>query len=141
MLKTVACVLEMSQVDGLRSMNNLPPDERQRLKMERIKSIDWICQKLKVSPTTQVFKRFNNKKNINSNDNENDVWQSMQESLQRKEELLREYELDLAKLRQSEYLVLKKSEQINEMQVSDETRHSTRSHLYTHYNVILFDIE
>ena len=42
----------------------------------------------------------------------------MQESLLRKEQILKEYEIDLAKLRQAEFLLEKKSEQVDENQVS-----------------------
>ena len=39
------------------------------------------------------------------------------EKLQRKESLLRDYEIDLAKLRQAEFLLDKKAEQLNSSEV------------------------
>lgn len=42
----------------------------------------------------------------------------MQEKIQRKDELLKEYEMDLARLRQAEFIVQKKSEQLDEIQVN-----------------------
>jgi hypothetical protein len=41
----------------------------------------------------------------------------MIESLRRKEQLLKDYEIDLAKLRQAEFLLQKKSGQLDEIQV------------------------
>lgn len=41
----------------------------------------------------------------------------MLESLRRKEQLLKDYEIDLAKLRQAEFLLQKKSDQLDETQV------------------------
>jgi hypothetical protein len=42
---------------------------------------------------------------------------NIQESLQRKDQLLKDYELDLAKLRQAEFLLEKKSDQLDDVQV------------------------
>ena len=41
----------------------------------------------------------------------------MQDSLARKDQVLKDYELDLAKLRQAEFLLEKKSEQLDDTQV------------------------
>ena len=79
----------MSEIDGLRSMANLPPDERDRLLVERNRAIDTICERLA----------------------------ALKESLDRKDKLLRDYEIDLAKLRQTEFLLQKKSEQLDESEV------------------------
>jgi hypothetical protein len=82
-------MLEMSEVHGLKSMANLPIDERERLLIDRNRAIEIICIKIR----------------------------EMKESSQRKEKLLQDYELDLAKLRQAEFLLQKKSEQLDEAQV------------------------
>ena len=73
-------MVDLDQIEGLRSMANLPIDEREKLLTSRNRSIEIICTKLK----------------------------DMKESLNRKEKLLAEYELDLAKLRQTEFLLQKK---------------------------------
>ncbi len=67
-------------------MVNLPCDERMRLNIERTKSVEVICSKIR----------------------------SIIEKLVRKEDLLKDYEIDLAKLRQAEFLLEKKSEQLDE---------------------------
>ena len=41
----------------------------------------------------------------------------MQDGLGRKDQVLKDYELDLAKLRQAEFLLEKKSEQLDDTQV------------------------
>ena len=70
-------------------MANLPPDEKQRLNLERSRTIEAVCTKIK----------------------------GLLDKLRRKDELLKDYELDLAKLRQAEFLLEKKSEQLDENQV------------------------
>lgn len=90
LLKTICCLLEISELDGLRSMVNLPCDERIKLNQARAKSVEAICLKIK----------------------------ELIEKSERKEELLKDYELDLAKLRQAEFLLEKKSEQLDESHVS-----------------------
>lgn len=47
----------------------------------------------------------------------NTLFQDLQEKVQRKDELLREYELDLARLRQAEFIIQKKSDQLDDIQV------------------------
>ena len=71
-------------------MINLPCDERMKLNMERSKSIEMICSRIK----------------------------GLLEKLKSKEDLLKEYEIDLAKLRQTEFLLGKKTEQLDETHVS-----------------------
>lgn len=89
LLRSIASMLDLNHIEGLRSMTNLPVDEREKLLNERNKSIEKICVHLK----------------------------EMKESLVRKEKLLQEYELDLAKLRQTEFLLQKKAEQLDDAQV------------------------
>ena len=72
-------------------MANLPIDERERLLTARNRAIDTICTKLK----------------------------DMKESVDRKDKLLGDYELDLAKLRQAEFLLQKKSEQLEQALVKN----------------------
>lgn len=90
LLRSIASMLDLSEIEGLRSMANLPPDERDRLLIERNKAIDMICERMA----------------------------ALKESLDRKDKLLRDYEIDLAKLRQTEFLLQKKSEQLEEAEVS-----------------------
>jgi len=89
MLRSFGSLLDVNELDGLRSMGNLPYDERVKLNMDRAKSIETLCNKIKY----------------------------LQDSLARKEQVLKEYEIDLAKLRQAEFLLEKKSEQVDENQV------------------------
>lgn len=70
-------------------MVNLPCDERMKLNIDRSKSIETICSRIK----------------------------GLIEKLNGKEDLLKEYEIDLAKLRQAEFLLNKKSEQLDETHV------------------------
>ena len=92
MLRSIASMVDLEHIDGLRSMANLPIDERDRLLTARNRAIDTICIKLK----------------------------DLKESVDRKENLLKDYELDLAKLRQIEFLLQKKSEQLEEAMVKFE---------------------
>jgi len=86
LVKTICHILGINQLDGLRTMVNLPCEERMLLNNERARSVETICTKLK----------------------------TMIEKLVRKEDLLKDYEIDLAKLRQAEFLLDKKSEQLDE---------------------------
>jgi hypothetical protein len=49
LLRSIGVLLDIREMDGLRSMGNLPPEERQRLINERTKSIEIICNKISVS--------------------------------------------------------------------------------------------
>ncbi len=89
LLRSVASMLDLDEIGGLKTLNSLPPEEREKIVNQRNKDIETICLKLK----------------------------SLKEALQRKEKLLQDYELDLAKLRQTEFLLRKKSEQLSEVQV------------------------
>ena len=84
-------MIDLNEIDGLRSMANLPADEREKLLGARNKTIELICIKLK----------------------------DLKESLERKDKLLSEYEIDLARLRQAEFLLQKKCEQLDEAQVNE----------------------
>jgi hypothetical protein len=42
-------LLDVFELDGLRSMSNLPHDERIKLNTERAKSIETLCNKIKVN--------------------------------------------------------------------------------------------
>jgi hypothetical protein len=90
LLRSVASMLEVSELSGFRSMNNLPQDERDRLIAERNHSLEIVCTKLRL----------------------------IKETLERKDKLLSDYELDLARLRQTEFLLQKKSDQLDEAQLS-----------------------
>lgn len=94
LLKTISCLLGITELDGLRSMVDLPSDERFKLITERTKSIDTIVQKIKM----------------------------LIEKLQRKEDILKDYEIDLAKLRQAEFLLEKKSEQLDESHLNSRNK-------------------
>ena len=85
----MAALLDISQLDGLRSMSSLSPDERQNLVIERNRSIQTICIRIK----------------------------ALLDKLERTEALLRDYEMDLAKLRQAEFLLTKKNEQLDSIEV------------------------
>jgi hypothetical protein len=89
LLRSIASMLEMNEAGGLRTLSSLPPDEREKVITERNKDTETICIKIK----------------------------ALKEALHRKEKLLQDYELDLAKLRQTEFLLKKKSEQLDEVQV------------------------
>lgn len=71
-------------------MVSLPPDERHKLILGRSQTVDLICSQI----------RF------------------LKESLDNKEKLLKEYEMDLAKLRQAEFLLEKKSAQLDEIELT-----------------------
>lgn len=90
-IKAMSSILEINGNDltGMRSFNNLSPDEKQNLVNDRGKSIELICIRIR----------------------------NLMESLRRKEQLLKDYEIDLAKLRQAEFLLQKKSEQLDTTQV------------------------
>ncbi len=88
-------MLELSEIGGLKTLSSLPPDEREKILTERNKDTETVCLKIK----------------------------ALKEALHRKERLLQDYELDLAKLRQTEFLLKKKSEQLDEVQVGVSTVH------------------
>ncbi|CAF0756552.1 unnamed protein product [Brachionus calyciflorus] len=94
LLRAISTILDITELDGLRSMSNLCPDERKRLLGERTKSTEAICVKIK----------------------------AMLDKLERKDGILQDYELDLAKLRQAEFLLKKKSEQLDEIQVYSRSK-------------------
>lgn len=48
LLRTISAILDITELDGLRSMANLSPDERQKLLSERSKSTESICIRIKV---------------------------------------------------------------------------------------------
>ncbi|RNA12864.1 forkhead-associated domain-containing 1-like, partial [Brachionus plicatilis] len=48
LLRTISAILDFTELDGLRSMANLSPDERQKLLSERTKSTEAICVRIKV---------------------------------------------------------------------------------------------
>jgi hypothetical protein len=87
-------MLNMNEVDGLRSMACLPPDERQLLLNERSKSVEAICVRIR----------------------------ALLEKIDRCDALLKDYEMDLAKLRQAEFLLDKKNEQLDSIEVNALTK-------------------
>lgn len=89
LMRTLATILSVSELDGLRSMANLPPDERYVLVRERSRGVEAICFKIK----------------------------NLLEKIDRQEALLKDYELDLGRLRQMEFLLNKKSEQLDSIEV------------------------
>ncbi len=89
LLRTLATLLNITELDGLRSMANLPPDEREILIRERERSVECICVHIK----------------------------AILDRIERAEALLKDYELDLAKLRQTEFLLNKKDEQLDTIEV------------------------
>ncbi len=58
MMKALINLLEITDgsLDGLRSMNNLSPDQRQALNADRARSIESICIKIRV----YVYKYLHN---------------------------------------------------------------------------------
>ncbi|CAH1772597.1 unnamed protein product [Owenia fusiformis] len=84
LLRAVASCLEMEEISGLRTMAHLHRDERERLNNERERATELVASRIKV----------------------------LQERIQRKDELLHNYERDLAKLRQLEELASKKHGQV-----------------------------
>ena len=94
LMRTLATLLGISELNGLRSMANLPADERQALVIEREKSVEAICYRIK----------------------------TLLEKIERTETLLRDYELDLGRLRQAEFLLSKKSEQLDNIEVNTMKR-------------------
>lgn len=87
LLRAMAACADMEEVAGLRSMAHLPRDERERLAAEREHAVGVLAQRVR----------------------------ALKERLEKKDELLRGYERDLAKLRQAELLVEKKSQQVDEL--------------------------
>lgn len=60
LLRTISAILDIYELDGLRSMANLSPDERQRLLSERFKSTEAICFKIKVNLLIKIkFNQYN----------------------------------------------------------------------------------
>ncbi len=55
MLKTIANILEIHELDGVRSMSNLAPEERQRLVNDRAKSVETICVRIKVNLNIVIY--------------------------------------------------------------------------------------
>ena len=55
MLRAVAGVLDMDEIDGLRTMSNLPLDERQKLSNERNKAIENICVRIRVIYISHIY--------------------------------------------------------------------------------------
>jgi hypothetical protein len=87
-------MLNIGEVDGLRSMACLPPDERQLLLNERSRSIEAVCVRIR----------------------------ALLEKIDRSDTLLKDYEMDLAKLRQAEFLLDKKNEQLDTIEVNALTK-------------------
>ena len=48
LIKAMSCLLGITELDGIRSMVNLPSDERLKLNLDRNRSIEIICNKIKV---------------------------------------------------------------------------------------------
>jgi hypothetical protein len=101
LIRSLCAMLSINEVDGLRSMACLPPDERQLLQNERNKSIEAICLKIK----------------------------ALLEKVERTDLLLRDYEMDLAKLRQAEFLLDKKNEQLDTIEVKTLTKEDENEYL------------
>ena len=55
MLRSFGSLLDVNELDGLRSMGNLPYDERVKLNMDRAKSIETLCNKIKYLQDFFVF--------------------------------------------------------------------------------------
>ena len=88
MIKNLTSLLEIDTFNCFASLSNLSEDERVNMKLERSRCMDTICIKIK----------------------------SLLNNLESKEKLLKDYELDLAKLRQAEFLLQKKSDQLEYIQ-------------------------
>ncbi|ELT87043.1 hypothetical protein CAPTEDRAFT_174231 [Capitella teleta] len=112
LLRGLASVLEMDDVEGLRSMAHIPKDERIKLTGLREQAVELLASRVKV----------------------------LKERITRKDELLQGYERDLAKLRQAEKLAQHKTSQLDslvddvrskseEAQYLRESLHRTRDRL------------
>jgi len=112
-MRTLLNLLQLNDMKTcLKSMAQLPDQERIKLRNERVRTLGVITNKIK----------------------------HLKESLERKEEVLKDYEIDLGKLRQAEFLLDKKTNQLDEFQlllrqrqdeidVLQETLKNTRSEL------------
>lgn len=49
MMRAIGGLLDVDELDGMRSMENLPLDERQKLSVERQRAIETLCIKIKVN--------------------------------------------------------------------------------------------
>ena len=88
-MRTLLNLFEIKERTSLKTMSNLPSDQRVKLRNERLKMLSLISSKIK----------------------------HLKESLERKEDILKDYELDLGKLRQAEFLLEKKTDQLDEFQL------------------------
>ncbi len=94
MIKNLTSLLEIDSLNCFAPLSNLSEDERVNMKLERSRCVDTICMKIK----------------------------NLLNNLENKEKLLKDYELDLAKLRQAEFLLQKKSDQLEYIQNASQTK-------------------
>ncbi|XP_077998057.1 uncharacterized protein LOC144451149 isoform X2 [Glandiceps talaboti] len=92
--KAIANQLDLGEIHGLRSVTHLPRDERERLTREREKAIELMVSRLRV----------------------------LHQRLDRKDELLQDYEKDLARLRQAEHVANEKAIQVETLATDVRSR-------------------
>nr|XP_006812788.1 PREDICTED: forkhead-associated domain-containing protein 1-like [Saccoglossus kowalevskii] len=92
--------LDLGEISGLQSVTHLPRDERERLSSERQRMIELMVSRLRV----------------------------LHQRLERKDELLQDYEKDLARLRQAEHIANEKAVQVESL--ASEVRSRSEENQY-----------
>jgi hypothetical protein len=61
LVKAIGCLLGLTELDGIRSMIQLPADERCSLNLERSRTVENVCLKIKVNMNLFIFIMIKNK--------------------------------------------------------------------------------